>query len=318
VLDPLLAALMPMATLFAAIGGGALLGGWAPRLGPLAGTWMGRVTPVLVALQGVAVGGAPEVVAQLPVLGLRALVIALAAMGGSVALAWLWLGVQGIGAQGSLQSHAAGAAVHPLRASASMALALGVGVVAGALGLWPVGGSWPSIGDAAWWSVLVLCVLIGVDLGSGDLRARLRETGRGLLRVPCAVVVGSLVGGALVGLWLGPVAPASAAGFGWYSLAGPLVTQSMGAEAGAVAFLANLMRELVALLLIPVVVAQRPAGSALGAALAGAPAMDTALPFLARYGGGEAALVGLVSGATVSVLAPVLVTLIAAAFGGAP
>jgi hypothetical protein len=61
-----------MATLFAAIGGGALLGGWAPRLGPLAGAWMGRVTPVLVALQGVAVGGAPEVVAQLPVLGLRA------------------------------------------------------------------------------------------------------------------------------------------------------------------------------------------------------------------------------------------------------
>jgi uncharacterized membrane protein YbjE (DUF340 family) len=257
------------------------------------------------------------VVAQLPTLGLQALSVAAAAMGGSVALAWLWFGARGVGAQGSLQSHAAGAAVHPLRASLSMAVSLAVGIAAGAAGVWPVGPGWPSIGDAAWWSVVVLCVLIGLDLGSGDLKTRLRETGLGVLRVPCAVVLGSLGGGLALSVWLGPVAPAAAAGFGWYSLAGPLVTQSMGAEAGAVAFLANLMRELVALLVIPIVVAHRPAGPALGAAIAGAPAMDTALPFLARYGGGEAALVGLVSGAAVSVLAPVLVTLVGVLFGGA-
>lgn len=315
-LDTLLAALVPMATLFAAIGLGVLIGGRVPQLGPVAGAWMGRVTPVLVALQGVAVGSAPEVIAQLPIIGLRALVVAGCAILGSVAVAALWIGRGGVGGHGALQSHAAGAPANPLKASASMAVALGVGLAAGAAALWPAQSGWPSIADAAWWSVLTLCVLIGVDLGSGDLRARLREAGPRLLRVPAAVVVGSLAGGAVAGVWLGPVAPAAAAGFGWYSLAGPLVMQSMGAEAGAVAFLANLMRELVALLVIPLVVTRRPAGPALGAAVAGAPAMDTALPFLARYGGGDTALIGLVSGAVVSVLAPVLVTLVGALFGG--
>jgi uncharacterized membrane protein YbjE (DUF340 family) len=306
VLNDLMAAFVPMATLLGAIGAGAIVGTLRPALGLPAGAWMGRTTPMLVAMQGVLIGSAPEVVAELPSLGGRALAIAISAMAGSALLVRAFASGRVLRAGATLRSHAAESAVHPLRATALMATALVVGVLLGIAGVWPVGPWMPTPQSAAWWGLVALCALIGVDLGSSGLGHRVRETGVAALRVPVATLLGSVAGGLVLWPLFGREALAAASGCGWYSLAGPMLTQSMGAEAGAVGFLANLLREVLSLLLLPWLVGQGRVGGVLSVAVAGATAMDTSLPFLARYGGGDVALLGLVSGAVVTSVVPVM------------
>jgi uncharacterized membrane protein YbjE (DUF340 family) len=312
VLNDLMSAFVPMATLLGAIGAGAVVGGMRPALGPTAGAWMGRTTPVLVALQGVLVGSAPQVVAELPSLGGRALAVAVAAMAGSALLVRLFAAGRVLRAGATLHSHAAESAAHPLRATLVLATALVVGVALGIAAVWPAGPWIPTPQAMAWWGLVLLCALVGIDLGSSGLGRRVRETGVATLRVPVATVLGSLAGGLALWPLFGREALAAASGCGWYSLAGPMLTQSMGPEAGAVGFLANLLREVLSLLILPWLVGYGRVGGTLSVAIAGATAMDTSLPFLARYGGGDVALLGLVSGAVVTSAVPVLLVVFGA------
>lgn len=126
-----------------------------------------------------------------------------------------------------------------------------------------------------------------------------------------AATVGSVTAAALVAFVVpfGPSAVfASALGFGWYSLAAPLVANRLGAALGLFAFLVNFLREAATLLLAPRLGA-RLRGEGL-AALGGATSMDTTLYFVVAYGDADAGSLALASGLVLTAAASLLVPLV--------
>jgi len=164
-------------------------------------------------------------------------------------------------------------------------------------------------------TTIALCLLIfavGVSLGRDrQILACLRAKGLSVVIIPLLIAVGSLVGTALYALVSrSPVGEAVAvgAGLGWYSLVGPLLSEMHSARLGAVAFLANSLREFISLLIIPVVAKRLGAWSAI--APSGAAAMDVTLPLIARETDPETAVMAFVSGTVLSLLVPFLVPVI--------
>ncbi len=81
------------------------------------------------------------------------------------------------------------------------------------------------------------------------------------------------------------------------------------ATLGAIGFLTNVIRELLAFVLIPVLAARLDPLTAI--APAGATAMDTTLPLIQRAAGSTTAIIAFVSGTVLSSAVPVLIPLLA-------
>jgi uncharacterized membrane protein YbjE (DUF340 family) len=129
--------------------------------------------------------------------------------------------------------------------------------------------------------------------------------------VPVLVAVGSLGGAVIAGFFLGiPIKEASAvgAGFGWYSLSGVILSKIYSVETGALAFMTNIMRELISFVIIPFLATR--VGSLAAVAPGGATTMDTTLPLIARTTDADTAVIALVNGTTLSALVPLLVPLL--------
>ncbi len=166
--------------------------------------------------------------------------------------------------------------------------------------------------DLTRWALYLLLVWIGYDIGRD--RAALRRlvtADRYAFLVPVGTVLGTLAGG-WCAAWVTTLGPreslAVSAGFGWYSLSAVLIADAGLPDLGSVAFLANVLRELLAIGLIPVVA--RRLGPYVAVAPGGATTMDTTLPLIERYAGDAAALVGFVNGFALSALVPLLVPLL--------
>ncbi|MCS7103753.1 MAG: lysine exporter LysO family protein [Candidatus Korarchaeum sp.] len=152
-----------------------------------------------------------------------------------------------------------------------------------------------------------LLFLVGISLGSERVKANWRD-----LEIPMITAAGTLVAAAISSLITGLPLKASlsiAAGFGWYTLAGPLVTSLLGAEVGAIAFLSNLLREAISLAL------HRTIASKLGCnaliACGGAASMDIFLPFIADACGSESSMRSFVSGFVLTLATPLLISFFA-------
>jgi len=91
---------------------------------------------------------------------------------------------------------------------------------------------------------------------------------------------------------------AAGMGMGWYSLPAALVSVKSD-MLGTVTFLANVFREIISLILIPVFVKRNRQFTAIG--LAGAVAMDVALPLVTRTAGEKYVFYSVVSGITLSI-----------------
>ncbi len=158
----------------------------------------------------------------------------------------------------------------------------------------------------------LLLIGIGIDLGSDkNTWQNLKKLGWRILYIPVAIAIGSIIGTSLSGFLIGiPLNEAAAigAGFGWYSLSGVLLTKIYHVETGTLAFLTNVFREIIALLIIPIV-AQR-LGFLAGIAPGGATAMDTTLPLIAKSTDSDTAAIAFVSGLVLSTLVPILVPLL--------
>lgn len=158
-------------------------------------------------------------------------------------------------------------------------------------------------------SLNILLFLIGIDLGRNKhVLKDIRSHGRVLLLVPAGIILGSWVGGIAGGFVTGiPIALSLpiASGFGWYSLSGILLSNLHSPEAGAIAFLTNIFRELLAVMLIPVLAIRLNHWTAI--APAGATSMDTTLPIIARATSPAIVVVAFVNGALLSSLVPILV-----------
>ncbi|WP_254532847.1 lysine exporter LysO family protein [Natrinema gelatinilyticum] len=159
------------------------------------------------------------------------------------------------------------------------------------------------------YALLALLFGVGVTVGS-DTKAvsHIVHIGWGVLLIPLAVAVGSILGGVLLGMVINmPVthAAAVAAGFGWYSYAGVVVFDLGGMELGAIAFLANLFREIVTFLVLPVI--SKYFGGATSIAPGGATTMDVTLPLIQRVSGEKFVIPALINGLVLTVAATVLI-----------
>jgi uncharacterized membrane protein YbjE (DUF340 family) len=161
-------------------------------------------------------------------------------------------------------------------------------------------------------SLILLLFVMGLAFGiDKEAIAKLRQTGPRILIIPLSTALGSICAGAVGGLILGinPVASATvSAGFGWYTLAGPMVWQIFGAEWGALGFATNFMREILTLITTPVM---RRIDRYAPIASGGATAMDTTLPVIVRYCGSDALIASFSSGFTLTVVAPFAIVAIA-------
>jgi len=312
---------------------GALLAGFllARRLGRLSPRRVERLTGwalyLLVLSMGFRLGRTEEVSSGFAGIGLAALEYAAATVSGTVLV--LWLLYRLFAPPGSLGRRPAGRREGPAaprqpvrRAPIRARLRLLAGILAaplkllGILGLGlllgrllPLPRSISGAGATA--AILYfLLFLIGIAVRRTGIKSR-ELLDPSLWILPAGTLLGSLAGGLGLALALGQRAGrglALASGFGWYSLSGVLLIQLGGPALGATAFLANLLRESLSLLLIPLLARTRYPFLAIGAG--GATSMDVTLPLIELSCGPRAVPFAVASGAILSASVPLLVPLL--------
>lgn len=191
-----------------------------------------------------------------------------------------------------------------------------IGCVAGAGGWLP---EWLMGGDVTMWVLYALMLQVGIGIGSDSrLKEILRTLSPRLLFLPIATIVGTLLAtlavSFLLSRWSTAEVLAVGSGMGYYSLSSILITslkeQSIGvvaaAELGTIALMANIFREMMTLVLAPLMVRWF---SPLGPISAGgATTMDVTLPVITRISGKEWVFVSIVHGIVVDFSVPFLVS----------
>lgn len=159
-----------------------------------------------------------------------------------------------------------------------------------------------------------LCALmffVGVSVGSDSkIFASIRSVNPRLMLLPLMTIVGTLAGTAAAS-FLFPRhgftdCLAVGSGFAYYSLSSIFITEYRGAELGTVALLANISRELIALLCAPLLV--KFFGKLAPISAGGATTMDTTLPIILRYSGQQFVMLSVFHGFLVDFSVPFLVT----------
>ena len=271
-------------------------------------------TLLLIFSMGLGLGQQPDFFSDLAALGLSSLLFFLLPTAGSVAAVWLLTRRRGGPAHGrpSPAAQPESSAPRPRVGDPMMFFALGavgLGLVCGAVS--PLAAALAPVRDGAQWILYLLMFCVGISVGGQrGVLVSLRRHSAQILLVPLGVIVGSLAGGGLCGLLLRmPLREALSigGGLGWYSLAGVSVSSAAGVAAGSIAFLSNLLREIGAFLLIPLVARRLNACACI--AVAGATSEDTTLPMILRYTDGETAVLSVLNGVICSAFVPVLLSL---------
>lgn len=186
--------------------------------------------------------------------------------------------------------------------SAKLILVVGTGLIAGLL--LPIGLSW--VDTASEWILFALLFFIGIQLRNSGLTLRQILLNKHGMVIAATIIVTSMLGGLIAAYLLDiPLfrALAMSSGFGWYSLAGILMGDAFGPVYGGASFMLELLRELVALVVIPMLIRSYPCTSI---GYAGATAMDFTLPVIQTTGGVRCVPIAIVSGFILSLLVPVL------------
>lgn len=184
------------------------------------------------------------------------------------------------------------------------------GFLCGFLHLFPASFSWYLDGmvDGA---LLVLVFGVGMELASSDEAFQeAKKMGFKILLLPLVAMGGSLLGALGVAVFssLGVTESLSvASGFGWYSLSGVLLARLGNPSLGLLAFMANVLREIITLFGVGWV--YRVLGGWAAVALGGATSMDTTLGLLSRISGGRLVPLGVTSGVVHSLFVPLCIAL---------
>ena len=288
--------------------------------GMLSGFWQRRNAPLMRAadtvslyavygllfILGARLGADQELLSRLPVLGGRALCIAFcctaaSALGMTALRRWF-------GNEAAPRSGHGYAGPSPLTGSLRILCAFSAGILLALPGLTP-----GFLNDSAFaaYALYLLVFAVGIGLGA-DLKAFriVRDLHLKILAVPLCIVAGSAVGALLAGLILPGVSFRDSLcvgwGLGYYSLSSILIENSGNSSLASVALLANILREIMAILFAPLLSRHLGRLSPVGAA--GATAMDTTLPVIARFSGEHYAVIAVFSGMTLTLLVPFLVT----------
>lgn len=152
--------------------------------------------------------------------------------------------------------------------------------------------------------IFVSGLSIGYDI---DIKKTFKVLGFNLISTPILSAIGSVIGGFVVGKFLGlsfAQSGAVASGLGWYSLSAVMISK-YDTSLGAIAFLCNIFREILAFIIIPIVAKKIGYIESIG--VSGATSMDTTLPAISKYTDENTTLLAFVSGAIMIIIVPTLV-----------
>lgn len=157
---------------------------------------------------------------------------------------------------------------------------------------------------------LLFCV--GMSIGSNDnIVSEFRSLNPRLALLPVATILGSFAGSLVAWLFLQyrgvTDCMAVGSGFAYYSISSIFITQYRGAELGTVALLANIYREILTLLIAPLLA--KVFGPLATISSGGATTMDTTLPIISQTCGQQYVVVSLFHGFVVDFSVPFLVTM---------
>ncbi|MEG0919440.1 MAG: lysine exporter LysO family protein [Bacilli bacterium] len=157
----------------------------------------------------------------------------------------------------------------------------------------------------------VLLIFVGIDIGyQGTVVENFKKVGWRIVLIPIAIMIGTFAGSIVGSLFL-PISMkeslAVGAGFGWYSLA-PVVLAEYSAEISAISFMHNVFREVIGIILIPIVA--KYIGYIETTSLPGSAAMDVCLPIVEKSTNADIAVYSFISGAALSFAVPILVPFI--------
>ena len=155
--------------------------------------------------------------------------------------------------------------------------------------------------------LLLMIGIIGADLA--QIRLSRQWVSPAMLALPGLVVVGSMLGGSLVA-WLADVplkaGLALSSGYGWFSLSSVMVAEALGKAYGTMALSIDLLRELLAFVILYALGRWWPL---VGLAAAGATAMDSSLPIIKQACSPSVIPMAMVSGFLLTLLAPFMMSL---------
>lgn len=161
---------------------------------------------------------------------------------------------------------------------------------------------------------LVLYVLmfsVGISIGMHDgIMKKIREYHIKIFIIPIGIIAGSLLGGLLCAAITqipASISTAISSGMGWYSLAGVTIGNIAGAEFGSIAFMSNLMREIISFFIIPFLAMYLNCYTCI--APAGATSEDTTLPLMLKYTNEETVVLSVLNGMICSFFVPILISI---------
>lgn len=168
--------------------------------------------------------------------------------------------------------------------------------------------------DITIYVLYALMFTVGISIGC-DKKAlnSLRNQDLKVILLPLGTIFGTIIAATLVsplifGVRLTDVIAISG-GFGYYSLSSIILTEYRGAEIGTIALVANIAREIIALLAAPLLL--RYFGRLAPISAAGATSLDTLLPIITRFSGKEFVVISIFHGLVLELTVPVLVTFLA-------
>lgn len=160
--------------------------------------------------------------------------------------------------------------------------------------------------------LMVLLFFVGIDIGKQkDVFVKIKKIGLKILFVPLAVIVGSVVGSIIAGILLKmPINEAGAvgAGLGWYTLSSTMLLADGYVELSALSFLANVFREIIALISIPLIA--KYIGKLESLSAAGATAMDTSLPVISTSTDPQTTIIAFITGVICTTSVPIILPII--------
>lgn len=182
-----------------------------------------------------------------------------------------------------------------------------VGVIAGVYKLIPLDFTKTELSYYAL-CALMFCVGLSVGNDTNTLHS-FKKLNPKLALLPLITILGTLIGSAVVSSVLTQRSLtdclAVGSGLGYYSLSSIFITEYKGPALGTIALLSNISREIITLLLAPLIV--RFFGKLALISAGGATTMDTTLPVIARFSGQEFIIVSIFHGFLVDFSVPFLV-----------
>ncbi|MEG2295884.1 MAG: lysine exporter LysO family protein [Oscillospiraceae bacterium] len=167
-------------------------------------------------------------------------------------------------------------------------------------------------GDISNIALFFLLFFVGISIGSNkEALKSIRYIGFKVLLVPLGTIIGSLLAGAVCSLLLKMSLQDGLGigmGLGWYSLSGGLLTDLSNSSIGTISFLSNIVRELLAVMLLPMLAKYTNEYTAL--APAGVNSQDMVIPMYIKCVGQDKVVIALFNGICCSFAVPLIINII--------